>query len=77
VQRLIEMVGIPTVVITVEPEESAQARPPRALCPRGFIVGHSLGKPNEPELQKRILTDALALLTGPARPGEVIERDYT
>ena len=76
-QRLIEMVGIPTVVITVEPEESAQARPPRALCPRGFIVGHSLGKPNEPELQKRILTDALALLTGPARPGEVIERDYT
>ena len=76
-QRLIEMVGIPTVVITVEPEESAQARPPRALCPRGFIVGHSLGKPNEPELQKRILTDALALLTGPARPGEVIEREYT
>ena len=66
-QRLIEMVGIPTVVITVEPEESAQARPPRALCPRGFIVGHSLGKPNEPELQKRILTDALALLTGRAR----------
>jgi hypothetical protein len=76
VQRLIEMVGIPTVVITVEPEESAQARPPRALCPRGFIIGHSLGKPNEPELQKRILTDALALFTGPARPGEVIEREY-
>jgi hypothetical protein len=77
VQRLIEMVGIPTVVITVEPEESAQARPPRALYPRGFVAGHSLGKPNEPELQKRILTDAFALLTGPARPGEVIELEYT
>jgi hypothetical protein len=77
VQRVIEMIGIPTVVITVEPEESAQARPPRALCPRGFVAGHSLGKPNRPELQKRILTDALALLTGPARPGEVIEREYT
>lgn len=76
-QRMIEMIGIPTVVITVEPEESAQARPPRALCPRGFVVGHSLGKPNAPELQKRILTDALALLTAPARPGEVIEREYT
>ncbi len=76
-QRLIEMIGIPTVVITVEPEESAQARPPRALCPRGFVPGHSLGQPNEPELQKRILTDALALLTSPARPGEVIERVYT
>jgi hypothetical protein len=77
VQRLIEMIGIPTVLITVEPEESAQARPPRALYPRGFVAGHSLGKPGEPELQKRILTDALALLTGPARPGEVIEREYT
>lgn len=76
-QRMIEMIGIPTVVITVEPEESAQARPPRALCPKGFIAGHSLGEPNAPELQKRILTDALGLVTGPARPGEVIERKYT
>ena len=76
-QRVIEMIGIPTVVITVEPEESAQARPPRALCQKFFVAGHSLGRPNEPELQKRILTDALALVTGPARPGEVIERVYT
>jgi hypothetical protein len=77
VQRAIEMLGIPTVVITVEPEETAQARPPRALCPKGFVAGHSLGRPNEPALQKRILSDALGLLAGPPRPGEVIERDYT
>jgi hypothetical protein len=77
VQRVIEMMGLPTVVITVEPEESAQARPPRALCPKGFIAGHSLGKPNDPSLQKRILTDALGLLVGPPHPGEVIERDYS
>ncbi len=76
-QRVIEMMGLPTVVITVEPEESAQARPPRALCPKGFIAGHSLGKPNDPALQKWILTDALGLLVGPPHPGEVIERDYT
>ncbi len=76
-QRAIEMLGIPTVVITVEPEETAQARPPRALCPKGFVAGHSLGRPNEPALQKWILTDALALLTSDPRPGEVIERDYT
>jgi hypothetical protein len=77
VQRVIEMMGLPTVVITVEPEESAQARPPRALCPKGFIAGHSLGKPNDPSLQKRILMDALGLLVGPPHPGEVIERDYS
>ena len=76
VQRAIEMLGIPTVLITVEPEESEQARPPRALCPRGFIAGHSLGKPGDVGLQKRIIMDALGLLLEPARPGEVIGRDY-
>lgn len=76
-QRAIEMLGIPTVVITVEPEETAQARPPRALYPKGFVAGHSLGRPNDPALQKSILSDALALLTGEPRPGEVVERDYT
>jgi hypothetical protein len=77
VQRAIEMVGIPTVVVTVEPEETRQARPPRALSPRGFIAGHSLGTPGDPALQKWILMDALGLLVGDPRPGEVIERDYT
>jgi hypothetical protein len=77
VQRSIELVGIPTVVITVEPEETAQARPPRALCPRGFIAGHSLGRPDDPALQKWILMDALGLVLAEPRPGEVVERDYT
>jgi hypothetical protein len=76
VQRTIEMVGIPTVLITVEPEESAQARPPRALCPRGFVAGHSLGRPNDASFQKRILEDALGLLLAPPQPGEVLMRDY-
>jgi hypothetical protein len=77
VQRMIELVGIPTVVITVEPEETLQARPPRALNPRGFVAGHSLGKPDDAALQKRIIMDALGLLVGDPRPGEVVERDYT
>lgn len=76
-QRSIELVGIPTVVITVEPEETLQARPPRALCPRGFAAGHSLGRPGDAALQKWILMDALGLLVGDPRPGEVIMRDYT
>ncbi len=76
-QRSIEMIGIPTVLITVEPEESRQARPPRALYPKGFIPGHSLGKPNDPALQKWILFDALSLLAAEPMPGEVVERDYT
>jgi hypothetical protein len=77
VQRLIEMIGIPTVLITVEPEESAQARPPRALCPRGFIAGHSLGKAGDESLQKWIIMDALGLLLAAPQPGDIILRDYT
>ncbi len=76
VQRTIEMIGIPTVLITVEPEESEQARPPRALSPRGFIAGHSLGRAGDAALQKRIIMDALGLLLAPAQPGEVIRHDY-
>ena len=71
------MLGISTVLITVEPEESAQARPPRALYPHGFVAGHSLGRPGDDALQKRIIIDALGLLQAPPRPGEVIRRDYT
>jgi hypothetical protein len=77
VQRAVEMLGIPTVCITVEPEETAQARPPRALSPMGFPAGHSLGRARDAALQKWILMDALGLLVGEARPGEVIVRDYT
>ena len=75
-QRAIEMIGISTVVVTVEPEETRQARPPRALCPRGFVAGHTLGRPGDAALQKWILMDALGLLLAPPRPGEVVERAF-
>ena len=75
-QRTLEMIGLSTVVITVEPEETEQARPPRALCPKGFVAGHSLGRPGDAELQKRILVDAFGLLVATPRPGEVVVRDY-
>lgn len=70
------MLGIPTVLITVEPEESRQARPPRALCPDKFVAGHSLGRPNDPALQQRIISDALRLLVEPPKPGTVVIKNY-
>lgn len=63
------MRGIPTVLITVSPEVSAQMRPPRALYPYGFKIGNSLGKPGVPDLQRKVLGDALNLLTQNIRPG--------
>ncbi len=76
VQREIEMRGIPTVLITVSPEVSAQMRPPRALYPKGFKIGNSLGRPGLRQLQRTVLRDALTLLTENTRPGEVVTRAY-
>ena len=70
------MRGIPTVLITVSPEVSAQMRPPRALYPKGFRVGNSLGRPGMRELQRRVLRDALQLLKEDTRPGSVVTREY-
>jgi hypothetical protein len=70
------MKGVPTVLITVSPEVSAQMRPPRALYPKGFKIGNSLGKPHMRELQKNILRDALILFTDNTRPGEFVTREY-
>jgi D-proline reductase (dithiol) PrdB len=70
------MRGVPTVLITVSPEVSAQMRPPRALYPKGFKIGNSLGRPGMRDLQRQVLRDALQLLTENTRPGEVLTREY-
>jgi hypothetical protein len=70
------MKGIPTVLITVSPEVSAQMRPPRALYPNGFKIGNSLGKPGMRDLQKQVLREALTLLTENTRPGEIVTREF-
>ena len=76
VQREIEMKGIPTVLITVSPEVSAQMRPPRALYPKGFKIGNSIGRPGMRDLQKKVMRDALNLLTKDTRPGEFVTIEY-
>ena len=70
------MRGISTVLITVSPEASRQMRPPRALYPKDFNIGNSLGRSFQRDLHKRVLRDALSLLKEPPRPGEIIERVY-
>jgi len=70
------MRGIPTVLITVSPEVSAQMRPPRALYPKGFKIGNSLGRPQMRDLQQKVLRDALSLLTQNTRPGQYVTIEY-
>ena len=70
------MKGIPTVLITVSPEVSAQMRPPRSLYPKGFKIGNSLGGPGMRTLQQNVLRDALSLLSTDTKPGSVEVREY-
>ena len=70
------MKGISTVLITVSPEVSAQMRPPRALYPKGFKIGNSLGRPGMRDLHKKVLRDALNLLSQNTRPGDTTTIEY-
>jgi hypothetical protein len=63
-------------LITVDPEQSEQAGTPRALYPKPFKPGQSLGYPNKPELQRQILRDALGLMHYPQEPGSIVTREY-
>ena len=68
--------GIASVLITVSPDESEQAGPSRALYPKPFTVGQSLGPPHQAALQLRIISDALDLLNNPGEPGTIVTKDY-
>ena len=70
IQREIEMTGIPTVLITVAPEQSRQAGPPRALAPYHFKLGNSLGGPHQDDLQRKVLMDALRRWEAREEPGQ-------
>jgi len=75
-QREIECVGLPTVLITVDVEQSAMARPSRALNPKGFKIGHSVGPPWNADLHRKVIRDALNLLLDPPEPGQIRSVEY-
>nr|HET6902103.1 hypothetical protein [Ktedonobacteraceae bacterium] len=70
------MVGIPTVLITLIPENSRQAGPPRAFHPTGFKLGNCLGGPHQVDLQRKVLRDALRRWEAREEPGIIWEQDY-
>ena len=65
---------VSSVRTTVVP--TAQMRPPRALYPKGFKIGNSLGRPGTRDLQRKVLRDARELLTQNTRPGETVTIEY-
>ncbi len=73
VQREIEAKGIPTVLITVVPEESRMMRPPRAVHPVGQRLGRVLGNAGERDRQLRVLTEALRQFEFQHVPGTIVD----
>ena len=59
--RALELTGISTTSISLVREHTEKVKPPRALYVP-FPFGHALGRPDDPELQHRVLRAALGLL---------------
>ena len=57
----LERQGLATTVIVLIRDHAALVRPPRALFVP-FELGRPFGAPDEPDFQRRVLVDALALL---------------
>jgi D-proline reductase (dithiol) PrdB len=70
------MVGIPTILITLVPENSMPAGPPRAFSPKGFKLGNCLGGPFQDDLQRTVLHDALRRWEAREEPGHLWEQEY-
>lgn len=49
--------------------------PPRAVF-LNFPLGHQTGKPNQPDLQRQILLDAVRAFDSIGKPGTIVELPY-
>jgi D-proline reductase (dithiol) PrdB len=76
IQREIEMLGLPTVLITLLPKVSAEMGPPRAFHPARFTLGDPLGLPDRPDIQRAVLLDALRRWEAREEPGHIWELEY-
>jgi hypothetical protein len=68
--RVFEEAGLTTLTLAMVREHAEKVKPPRALFVP-FPFGYALGKPNDPQLQHRVLGAAIDLL--PREQGPVLE----
>ena len=65
--RVFEAAGLTTVAVALVREHAERTRPPRALWVP-FYFGYTMGKPNDPAFQHRVLAAALDTLQADAGP---------
>jgi hypothetical protein len=70
IARHAEHVGIPTLCMASALDVIRAVRPPRAVF-LDFPLGHTTGKPHDPELQREILIQALDVFNSMTEPGSI------
>jgi hypothetical protein len=70
------MSGLPTVSITLNPEETGPQRPPRQIHPVNFKIGNAFGHANQPDLQREVLRAALEYLNVLVMPGTITDIEF-
>ena len=75
IARAVEAAGIPTISMTSALDITQAVKPPRSVFVN-FPLGHQTGKPNQPELQRSIVRDALRALETITTPGEIVSLPY-
>jgi len=71
---VVEAAGIPTLTMTSALDITEAVKPPRAVF-LNFPLGHQTGKPHQPELQHRIVSDAIHAFET-ISPGEIVQLPY-
>ncbi len=66
---------MPTVVVMLDRRKAATMAVPRGLVLR-FPFGRPFGAPGNPDQQRVVLEDALALLSSAQEPGEIQSMPY-
>ena len=75
VQRAIESVGIPTIIIAARPPVVRQTGSPRAVAPL-VPMGANAGEPHNVEMQYNIVKDTLEQLEVIDQPGKIVPLPY-
>lgn len=75
IARDLEAHGIPTVCVGSALDILEAGQPPRSVYV-DYPLGHSVGRPFDPDNQRAIVRDALAAFESITTPGEIQHLDY-
>ena len=73
--RALEEAGIPTLSLSSARDITASTGLPRAAF-LDYPLGHTSGRPNEPDLNRSIMLDTLAAFEAIDKPGTIVDLAY-